>query len=152
MSWQTALDSELKIAASFPGNSSKATAGAISASSAGSAVSAIAAARRRPWVQRERCDGATFPTWLEMSLRRRLWNASPSGAAISPLPYQLSPRSWPLPGEPERAGKAGGGGAGVENEIASAARRRKSEAPSARTFRAPAMSTTDVGARQPRAR
>ena len=37
-----------------------------------------------------RCDGATLPTWLEMSFRRRLWNAPPSGTATVPAPYQLS--------------------------------------------------------------
>ena len=37
-----------------------------------------------------RCEGATLPTWLETSLRRRLWNAPPSGTETSPAPYQLS--------------------------------------------------------------
>ena len=44
---------------------------------------------RRACVQRGRCEGATLPTWLETSRSRRLWNASPSGAATSPAPYQL---------------------------------------------------------------
>ena len=33
---------------------------------------ASAAASRRPWLQRGRCDGAILPTWLDISRSRRL--------------------------------------------------------------------------------
>ena len=102
--------------------------------------SASAAARRRPCDQRARCDGATLPTWLEISRSRRLWNASPSGAATSPLPYQLnstmlasSPASRSAVAKPaavplawntrsQSAGAAPGGAKRTPSACASAAR------------------------------
>ena len=52
-------------------------------------------------LQRGRCEGATLPTWLEMMVSRRLWNAPPSASGTSPSPYQLS--SMTLASSPARS-------------------------------------------------
>ncbi len=96
------------------------TAGASSASRRGSAqVSASAASSRSPIVSSvARCDGATLPTWLEISLsrrpvertaerhRRRLPGAVPARVSMMLAACQR---------EVERRGQAFGAGAGMDN-------------------------------------
>ena len=113
-----------KIAGSRAGNSAKATAGAISASSAGSASSASAAASRRRCVQRGRCDGATLPTWLDTSSQpAAVERAAERHRRPRRCRTSSAPRRRLVAGEPQRGGKPGRRGAGMEHQIAFGRRR-----------------------------
>ena len=119
MGWQSMPLPASRIPGSRSGKSPNATAGASNASSVGSVSSAIAAARRRPWVQRGRCDGAMRPTWLDTSRSRRLWNGPPSmavtGRVTIPAHFQ---HSRLVSGQFERRAQPIGRAAGVNDEIA----------------------------------
>ena len=108
MSWQSTPLLALRISGSLAGRSPNATAGASRASRRASASISTATANRRACVQSARCDGATWPTWLETSFSRRLWKAPPSGTGTWASPYQLSLQHGGLEAcERERGGKAG---------------------------------------------
>ena len=97
-----------------------------------------ASVRRRRWVQRARCEGATWPTWLETSRKRRLWKAPPSGTGTwrVAIPAQLEHGRLEA-GKRQRGGKPGRGAAGVDHQIAVGRRRlgrRKTDAELARQF------------------
>ena len=75
-------------------------------------------------VQRGRCDGAILPTWLDISRRRRLWNAPPSDTAtgVVAIPAQLE-HGRLFAGERNRGCKSGRASARVEDNVAVALRR-----------------------------
>ena len=119
MSWQSTPLPGLRISASTAGRSAKAMAAPAARRAADRAVSSSAASSRRRGSSAARCEGATLPTWLEMSFSRRLWNAPPSGTGdvAGAVPAQLDDGRL-VARELERGGKPGGGGAGVKHEVA----------------------------------
>ena len=78
----------------------------------------------------------TWPTCDDLSVRRRAWNASPSGSGHAWSPYQLSSTTVASkPASAQRRVQARGGAAGVDHHVGLARRAlpaRRSATPSAR--------------------
>src|ERR1700704_1560226 len=87
--WHSVSLASVASSAILAGNCSNPLSPVMSTSSLSSVSIVSASCIRRRASQRARCDEATLPTWDDLSVSRRAWNASPSASGTDWSPYQL---------------------------------------------------------------